>query len=224
MSDIKNYKSKELLWFIIGQIFTVIVFQTPEILNFNFTEWQIVMVKIITSTVFSSVIGVYSFVFDAMFSDELKYKILYFGMSRPGEIIFSKINDKHKDFRYTKENAMRKYKEIYDNMPVVKSDKKAYENDQWYQIYRKHSNEPMVYFSHRDYLLCRDIHFATIIIVAFYVLLTYLLSSVNLSWRLLLFELVLLIVSNIATRKRAERFVDNVIAYDLQEPPTYKMP
>lgn len=224
MSNIKNYKSKELLWFIIGQIFTVIVFQTPEILNFNFIEWQIVMVKIVTSTVFSSVIGVYSFVFDAIFSDELKYKMLYFGMSRPGEVIFSKISDNHKDFRYTKENAMRKYREIYDGMPNLKSVKRAYENDNWYQIYRRHSNEPMVYYAHRDYLLCRDIYFATIIIVAFYVLLTYLLSSVTLSWRLLLFEFVLLIVSNIATRKRAERFVDNVIAYDLQEPPTYKMP
>lgn len=224
MSDIKNYKSKELLWFIIGQIFTVIVFQTPEILNFNFTEWQIAMVKIVTSTVFSSVIGVYSFVFDAMFSDELKYKMLYFGMIRPGEIIFSKIRDNHKDFRYTKEKAMEKYKEIYDGMPNLKSVQKAYENDNWYQIYRRHSNEPMVYYAHRDYLFCRDIYFSTIIIVAFYVLLTYLLSSVTLSWRLLLFELVLLIASNIATRKRAERFVDNVIAYDLQEPLTYKIP
>lgn len=219
MSNIKDYRNKELLWFIIAQIFIIVIFQNPDILNFNFNEWQETLIRIVSSTVFSSIIGVFSFVFDAMFSDELKYKWLYFGMRRPGEMVFESIKNNHNDFRYTKEKALEAYKEIYENMPKSKADQKAYENDQWYQIYSKHRNVSMIFNSHRDYLLCRDIYFATIVIIIFYVLLSILLNGVTLSWRLLILEGALLMASNIASRQRGKRFVANVIAYDLQEKP-----
>ena len=77
----------------------------------------------------------------------------------------------------------------------------------------------MIFNSHRDYLLCRDIYFATIIIVVFYALITFLLKVITFSWQLLVLEAVFLICSNAAARQRGKRFVDNVIAYDLQEKP-----
>lgn len=217
MSNIKDYKNKELLWYIIAQIFIIVIFQNPDILNFNLTEWQSILIKVITSTVFSSIIGVFSFVFDAMFGDKFKNIFLYFGMRRPGEMIFENIKNKHGDFRYTKEKALETYKDIYSHMPDSKTDRKAYENDQWYQIYNEHRNIPMIFNSHRDYLLCRDIYFSTIIIVVLYILISVLLKSVLFSWRLLVIEVVLLVCSNIAARQRGTRFVSNVIAYDLQE-------
>lgn len=217
--NIKDYRSKGLLWYIIAQIFIIVIFQNPNILKSNFNEWQKILFNIITSTVFSSVVGVLSFVFDAMFGDELKYKLLYFGTKRPGEEVFNNIKIKHSDFRYTKEKALKKYKEIYDNMPESKTDREAYENDQWYQIYTIHRNDPMIFNSHRDYLLCRDIYFATIITVILYILLVFLLNDISFSWKLLVLEAMFLISSNIATRQRGKRFVANVIAIDLQEKP-----
>lgn len=219
MSNIKDYRGKELLWYIIAQIFLIVIFQNPNILNFDLTKWQETLVKVVTSTVFSSIIGVFSFVFDAMFSDELKYKCLYLGMKRPGELIFSTIQNRHTDFRYTKEKALEAYKTIYDNMPDSSIDKKAYENDQWYQIYNRYRSIPMIYNSQRDYLLCRDIYFATVIITVFYVLISILLKDVTFSLRFIVLEAVFLISANVATRQRGKRFVANVIAYDLQEKP-----
>lgn len=218
-NNIKDYRNKELLWYIIAQIFIIVIFQNPNILNFDLNEWQEMLIKIITSTVFSSIVGVLAFVFDAMFGDELKYKLLYFGMRRPGEKIFENIKNKHSDFRYTKEKALEEYKDIYENMPESKAKKYAYENDQWYQIYAKHRNVPMIFVSHRDYLLCRDIYFATIIIIVFYALIAFLLKTIPFSKQLLALEAVFLICSNIAARQRGKRYVANVIAYDLQEKP-----
>lgn len=222
-NNIKDYRNKELLWYIIAQIFIIVIFQNPNVLSFDLNEWQEILIKVITSTVFSSIVGVLSFIFDAMFGDELKYRLLYFWMRRPGEKVFENIKHKHSDFRYTKEKALEKYKEIYDNMPESKANKKAYENDQWYQIYASHRNVSVIYNSHRDYLLCRDIYFATIIIVAFYALSTFLIKAITFSWQLLVLEVVLLICSNVAARQRGKKFVANVIAYDLQKTNTNKM-
>ena len=69
-NNIKDYRNKELLWYIIAQIFIIVIFQNPNILNFDLNEWQEILIKVITSTVFSSIVGVLSFVFDAMFGDE----------------------------------------------------------------------------------------------------------------------------------------------------------
>lgn len=88
-----------------------------------------------------------------------------------------------------------------------------------YQIYAKHRNVPMIFVSHRDYLLCRDIYFATIIIIVFYALIAFLLKTIPFSKQLLALEAVFLICSNIAARQRGKRYVANVIAYDLQEKP-----
>ena len=217
MSNIKDYRNKELTWYIIAQIFIIVIFQNPSILNFDFSQWQETLIAVITSTVFSSIVGVLSFIFDAMFGDRTKYRLLYLGMRQPGERIFEDIKNKHTDYRYTKEKALEKYKEIYNNIPKGKFEKKLYENAQWYQIYAKHQNAPMIFHSHRDYLLCRDIYFATIIITALYSLISLLLNNVTFSWKLLILEAVFLICSNIATRQRSERFVANVIAHDLQE-------
>lgn len=219
MSNIKDYRSKELLWYIIAQIILIVIFQNPHILHFNLDKWQETLINVISSTLFSSIIGVFSFVFDSMFSNKTKYKWLYFGMRQPGEKIFENIKNHHNDFRYTKEKALEKYEEIYDHMPESKVDRKAYENDRWYQIYFKHRNVPMIFNPHRDYLLCRDIYFATIVIIAFYILISILLPGVAFSWKLLILESVFLISSNIAARQRGRRFVANVIAYDLQERP-----
>lgn len=216
MNNIKDYRSKELLWYIIAQIILVIIFQNSDILKLDSNKWKEMLAATVSSTLFSSVVGVISFVFDAMFSDELKYKLLYFGFRRPGECVFENIKNNHSDFRYTKERALEMYKEIYENMPDEKKAKNAYQNDQWYKIFSKHQDFITVSNSHRDYLLCRDIYFATIMVVVFYILIAALLVEVIFSWRFLVFEFVLLLVSNVATRQRGKRFVSNVIARDLQ--------
>lgn len=216
MSNIKDYRNKELIAYIIAQVLIIILFHNPEILKFDVDDWQKTLFDVISSAIFSSVIGVFSFVFDAMFGEKIKHKLLYFGTKRPGEVIFKNIETNHKDYRYTQEKALEKYHNIYENMPKAKKDKSSYQNDQWYQLYSKHRNVPIIFNSHRDYLLCRDIYFATILVSVFYIFIIFL-NNISISWNFIILELALLIVSNIATRQRAKRFVGNVIAYDLQD-------
>ena len=42
----------------------IVIFQNPNILNFDLNEWLEMLIKIITSTVFSSIVGVLAFVFN----------------------------------------------------------------------------------------------------------------------------------------------------------------
>ena len=102
-------------------------------------------------------------------------------------------------------------------MPQDRKQRRLYENDQWYKIYTKYKNSSMILSSHRDYLLCRDIYFATLIMILLYGFTTMLLKNISFSWQLIVFEVVLMFFINIATRQRANRFVDNVITLDLQE-------
>ena len=217
MKDIKDYRGKELLGYTVVQIIIIVLFQNPQILSVDYLELQKNILPLVTSTIFSSVICVMTFIFDSIFSDNLKYLLIYFGKARPGELIFSKIKSHHTDFRYTQGNALEKYKEIYDNMPQDRKQRRSYENDQWYKIYTKHRGSSMILGSHRDYLLCRDIYFSTLIMILLYSFTTILLKNISFSWKLIVFELVLMFFINIATRQRAKRFVDNVIALDLQE-------
>ena len=215
MSNIKNYRNKELIWYIIAQILLIITFQTQDIIYIEFDKWQKLMVTIASSTIISSLIGVFSFIFDSMFDDQLKYKCLYLGMRRPGERIFEDIKNNNKDIRYTKENAMKVYSEIYEHMPSEADKKRTYQNSQWYKIYHRHTTVPMISNSHKDYLLCRDIYIATVVVLIMYIVLYFLLKNITFSWQLIVFESILLIATNIAARQRARRFVANVIAHDI---------
>lgn len=215
MKNIKDYRGKELLWFIVAQLVFVIVFQNPDIFWINQTNWQDCLLGILPSTIVFSFIGVVAFILDSLFSNKVKYRFLYFWGRMPGEKVFTNIKNKTVDMRITKAVAEDKYKNIYANMPDSKQERYLYENAKWYEIYSKHRDTDMMYFSHRDYLLCRDIYFATIIIVIFYLLTTLLISSICLCWTTVIFEAIVLIISNVATRQRASRFVLNVIAYDL---------
>ena len=217
MNNIKDYRNKELLWYIIAQIVLIVIFQNPGVFYFDLANWQETLIRILTSTVFSSAIGVFAFIFDSMFGDSLKRNLLYFGKRSPGEKVFEDIKDKNFDYRYTKERALEKYRDVYKNMPDSKTEKKVYENDKWYQIYAQYRNVPMIYNSHRDFLLCRDIYFSTIVINVLYGLMIVLLKDVTFVWQYFVLEIVFLLCSNIATRQKGEKFVKNVIAYDLQE-------
>lgn len=219
MKNIKDYRSKELLWYTILQIIIIVIFQYPEVFNPKTVELQTALTKILSSTVFSSVICVFSFILDSVLNDNMKCWLIYFGQGRPGEKIFSNIKSAHVDVRYTKESAIEKYKDIYNRMPEDSKKRRIFENAEWYKIYSKYKTSHMILISHRDYLLCRDIYSSTVMMVGLYLLVTVLLNVTNICWGLILFELLPLCLVNIATRQRAKRFVENVIAQDLQEQP-----
>ena len=79
-------------------------------------------------------------------------------MKLPGEYIFTEIKAKNKDIRFTTEEALQRFSAIYSNIPTNAREKRIYENSQWYKIYSKYREKPVIFISNRNYLLMRDIY------------------------------------------------------------------
>ena len=90
-----------------------------------------------------------------------------------------------------------------------------YRETQDYGIYKKHKTEKMIEVSNRDYLLCRDLTSVNIIILIMYLGLSVVLQMFTLKWKAIVFLAFMYIISMIAARIKAQRFVLNVIAEDV---------
>mgnify|MGYP005776032037 CR=1 FL=1 len=100
-------------------------------------------------------------------------------------------------------------------MPTDKKEKYRYKNDQWYRIYHRYRDIPMIFVSNRDYLLCRDLYISTIIIFICYVISCSFLSVFNWNIEAVLYLIFMILVTNISAHFKGKRFVINVLAYDL---------
>jgi hypothetical protein len=213
MKNLKNYRDKELRYFIIANIAVLLLLSD----FFHFSQFEIQIIEIISKfikiSIISSIIYVLTFVVDSLFSSELK--ILLIGRHSPGEKIFSKIQNGTFDKRFNCEEAQKIYSKIYESLPKEKKDKFRFENAEWYKIYNKYREDTMIMVSNRDFLLCRDIYFSTIINIIIYLCLTFLLKTIVFDWRYIGYLTVMLIFSNLGTRNRGSRFVSNVIAFDI---------
>ena len=151
MNNIKDYREKELKSYIIGNILLLLSYSgnlhkliTRGIDN-SFDAWGI----IIESALLSSIFYIYVFIMDSLISGEMKFIICYLGIEKkPGYTIFTKMKRKLKDDRFSQNDVLKKYKEIYENMPI--ENRKKYENNQWFKLYNGCKNESKVYTSHRD--------------------------------------------------------------------------
>ena len=95
-----------------------------------------------------------------------------------------------------------------------KKEKERYENTKWYSLSRIHEDDPRVKTAHRDYLLTRDLYTTTITM--------FVLTAASMGFRVVAFSWILvgyliamLILTNVATHFRAHRFVNSVIAVDM---------
>lgn len=79
---------------------------------------------------------------------------------------------------------------------------------------RLHEDDLRVKTAHRDYLLSRDLYTTTITLLTLTVA-GMVFRIVQFSWILLGYLIAMLILTNIAARFRAHRFVNSVIAVDM---------
>lgn len=174
------------------------------------------MVTIFNSALFLSIVYIYVLISDSLFSDNMKIRLIYLVGHLPAETVFSKNRDQSKDMRFTKQQVFEHYKDIYENMPNLKKDRYKYENAEWYKILDKHRDAKMVIVSHRDYLMCRDMTSSTVVIFLLYFVFSVILKLLPFKIESAIYLLIMYALTNIATRVKAVRFVNNVIACDLQ--------
>lgn len=218
LKNIKDYRENELKYYVIANLLVCLLMH--GILNSDVYSLKLYqqIISLLGVTILSSVIFIFTLLTDSMISSDVKTKLtkLYF-FRLYGSKIFSEIVKNNKDNRFLTERALEKYKDIYSNMPKEKSKKAKFENDEWYQIYDKHRVAPMVFISNRDYLLMRDMYISTIILLTMYLISTFLFSWFNLNIEYVLYLLVMISCTLIATHIKSKRFVCNVIAFDLNE-------
>ena len=213
--NIKDYKDKEMKMYIIGIIFIYVCISNSLKID---NDKVMYINQLITTTLVSGVIYLFTYLSDAIVSSYLKDKIIYlFGIiNKPGECIFSSIEKKSKDDRIYKENTKKVYNDIYKNMPKNKRDRKKYENSNWYTIYSKYREEKMIEVSNREYLMTRDFVFVTISMLAIYIILSFL-KVTTYNYKFIIILAILIIINMISANIKAKRFAYNVIALDLSK-------
>ena len=215
----KDYRDKELKYLMIILILLFVVLCTP-IKELNITDMELhkSLTTIFSSIVVSSILSLATFICDCLISTNLKNKMVgLFFMHRSGETIFTRINKcSVKDDRFLNSEAKAKYEEIISNIPQNKNDRYEYENSNWYKIYKKHQDKGQVLQSQKDYLTCRDLFIETIFFLVLYFLsLVFYSEFVMFSFKYLLVIILIAIVTNISTHVKMNRFVNTVIALDV---------
>lgn len=212
----KAYRSKELPYYIVGNVVILLILLYP-------LRMSDIIGGITTCVALSITLYVYTFIIDALLGKEAKIRLTYGSEYRlPGFRVFDDIL-KNKDVRYDAAEAKEKYAEIYDRLNELQGKERAkYQNTEWYKIYShlSESKNEAVDSTQNDYLLCRDLNVCTLSICCMYPLMAGLLwpvAGVKLfnAWFLLVLA-VEWIVTNIAMRNKAIRFVHTVIAKDLE--------
>lgn len=217
LNNLKDYRENELKQYVVANALVFLL--VHGFINFANTE-NIKLVQEIVSlfgtTLLASIIYIFTILFDSVIDDKIKNKIVnLFFMKLPGEYIFTEIKNKNKDVRFTTDMALQKYFHIYSAIPINSDERKKYENSQWYKIYNKYREAPMVLMSNRNYLLMRDMYVSTMVILVLYFIACFFFKWIIYEKLFIIYLLGILIITNVATHIKAKRFVYNVIALDI---------
>jgi hypothetical protein len=218
MQNLKDYRDKELRYYVITDMtFLLLLLDTfPQGANVQLHEQINSLSQILGIGVFTVFIYTFLFLADSLIPADTKQHLLFI-KHLPGESIFTRIKSENIDKRFTSEIAQKTYCDIYTKIPKEEKDKYQYENSHWYAIYHKYRDVAMVFYSQRDWLLCRDIYSITVVFLVLYLLLVFVVQLIPFNWHFIIYLGIILISANIASRVKVKKYVYNVIAHDIAE-------
>lgn len=217
MVSLKEYRDKELKFFLIANILLMIF--SSGIIKLENTEieyWVANAANLINITIFSVISYIFTFVFDSIIPSSIKLRLLFLGKKQPSYTIFTDMLNKLEDNRFTIEEVKYKYKNIYKKI----NEPSFQDKDQttfWYQIYNKHREHPIVFGSNRDYLMLRDMHSQIFALIVVYFLFSFLFRVILFSCSYVIYLMLMILFLNIAGRTQGKRMVYHVIAIDINE-------
>jgi hypothetical protein len=217
----KDYRDKEIKWYILAYLFLVIGSASPEFISSANADWFSIIDELLSSSLLAGAICTLAFVLDCLYTANAKENLLFLGVTTlPGKTIFTRISEgKVKDIRFKNEDAQAIYSKIIDGLPSDEKERKLYENAEWYSLSRKHERDQRVNTAHRDYTLARDLYTTTITLLALTVV-GMAVGLIGFSWILIGYLLIMLVITNVAAHFRAHRFVNSVIAADMNSTDT----
>ena len=215
--NIKDYREKELKTFVIANILVILCLNGLITFNGLLEEnnYMQLIITIINSGLFASIIYAMVTVCDCMIPSELKRYIVFWWCPMPGETVFSDIKFNARDGRFTSAEAIVSYEDIYNNLPSERKACRKYENSKWHVLQRQHESETKVLIAHRDYLMCRDMATITVLMTLVYTILSSVMKLINFDKKSVIYLMIVYWVCMIAARVKSKRFVKTVIACDL---------
>lgn len=215
MSGLKSYRENELKWFLLANILLMIA--NTDVFEFGATMNSLVsgIASLLSVTVFSSAIYILTFVLDSVIPSVVKVKMLFLWTRQPSCTIFTDMERKVEDNRFAIEDAKKRYKSEYKK--IANRPKNFDQTPLWYAIYNRHRDNANVFGSNRDYLLLRDMHAQTIMLMLLYVILCFMTQTVSFSAKFIVYLTVLAIMLNIGARVRGKRVIYNVLSVDINQ-------
>ena len=215
----KNYRDNELKSYVIAAILMYFITTNgiSGILNKDDISILQFVIDLLNVAIISSSIYAFVFVLDSVYGSDLKRTLVFLFTDEPGQTIFDSIKKKKSDIRFSNTDVEKYYKDVFAQMPEDKKGRKIYQNQQWYHIYHQYRDIEMVTTSAKDFRLCRDIFISTINIFLIYITLCIISEIVLFNIYYIGFLIIMIIISNIATRNKGKRWVYNVIAHDISE-------
>ena len=113
LDDIKNYRDKELKLYTLANVFVIIYIEkiiTIEGLLDSNDKLMTLLVTVLNSALFLSILYIFVLLFDSLFSANMKTRIIYFWGHLPGETVFSRMKNKVNDIRFTQNQVLEQYK------------------------------------------------------------------------------------------------------------------
>lgn len=213
MKNLKEYRDNELKWFLLANILILILCSNVFTFGDTIEAWVTGISSILNVTVFSSAIYLLTFVFDSVVPSRLKVKLVFLWKKQPSCTIFSDMERKFEDNRFTLDEAKNEYAEIYKR---IKNQPKNFDQTPyWYEIYNRHRDNTIVFGSNRDYLLLRDMHAQTIVLLLAYVFLSHMSDVITFSWVYFSYLALITLALNIAARVQGKRLMYNVFSIDI---------
>lgn len=217
MDEFKSYRNNELKYYVFANVVVWFFLRNGDGIWLRIIEeisYLENINKILELSLVSVVTYIIIFVFDSLIPGNVKWKMAYWILPEPSEIVFEDLRKKDNDERFTYEQLQKKCRKIYKNIDECADEKKKYRvsKNKWYSLYLKYEKEDKIKSSKRDYIITRDLYISTIVILMI-CLVMYLKFSTNLIPNsflcIVLLEMILL---KIAVRLRGIRLCRNVLA------------
>jgi hypothetical protein len=200
-------KSENRKW-LIGYLFlNIVIFALfASLINFNLTNADQLVSKLKNPQGFIPLTAaILIIVLEGLFKNSVKEFLVFWRLKNrlPGHRAFTKIgpNDSRID--------MEKVKALFpDGLPV---DPKK-QNSEWFQLYREYQDELQVFYSHKAFLVTRDLASLTVVFIPLSIFGHFLLGTPTQMVGYHLSILVILFVGiSLSARHYGERFVANVL-------------
>lgn len=210
MAQVKQryIKSENRKWLILYLLLHVVIFALfTGLIKFDLNEADDLISKLKNPQGFLPLlVAVLIIVLEGLFKNSVKEFLIFWRVKHrlPGHRAFTKIGPS--DNRIDMERINKLYPESIPTEPEK-------QNKEWFRLYRKYQNEVQVSYSHKAFLLTRDLAALTCIFIPLSISGHFLLSS---PVKMLIYHLGILfflfIGMSISSRNYGERFVANVLS------------